>query len=204
MSRTLWRPKTTGHGGFSCSHSVSAVKHSAHCQHSHIRPAWACALTRQQCTGVRGTHDLAHNRLYDSPLPPKHGKASTQSTVGNAVSHFCRPCRLEAITLTDMEDLLAPAVYGDDDILGLLAGGSLSDALASQGAVPVDRRRLAGGAEVGLGSLRPQGVCQTIFGERLGASQGRRYACSSCEPLWVAAPSHRPVALQSRVCARLP
>lgn len=56
--------------------------------------------------------------------------------------------RLEAITLMDMEDLMAPAAFGDDDILGLLAGGSLSDALASQGALPIDRRR-RNGAGVG-------------------------------------------------------
>lgn len=30
----------------------------------------------------------------------------------------------------DMEDLLAPAAYGDQDILGLLDGASLSDMLA--------------------------------------------------------------------------
>lgn len=45
----------------------------------------------------------------------------------------------------DLEDLMAPAAYGDEDILGLLAGGSLSDALASQGAMPLDRRVMQGG-----------------------------------------------------------
>lgn len=54
----------------------------------------------------------------------------------------------------DMEDLMAPAAFGDDheDILGLLAGGgSLSDVLANQGALQGDHRglRLQGG-EVSL------------------------------------------------------
>lgn len=40
---------------------------------------------------------------------------------------------------------MAPAAYGDEDILGLLAGGSLSDALASQGAIPLERRGRDGG-----------------------------------------------------------
>jgi hypothetical protein len=40
---------------------------------------------------------------------------------------------LEAITMMDMEDLLAPAALGGDDILGILDGGSLSEALASSG-----------------------------------------------------------------------
>lgn len=40
---------------------------------------------------------------------------------------------------------MAPAAYGDEDILGLLAGGSLSDALASQGAIPLQRRGRDGG-----------------------------------------------------------
>lgn len=53
---------------------------------------------------------------------------------------------LEAITMMDMEDLMAPAAFGDEDILGLLAGGSLSDALASQGALPAGRGRVRGGA----------------------------------------------------------
>jgi hypothetical protein len=75
-----------------------------------------------------------------------------------------------------MEDLLAPAAYGDDDILGLLAGGSLSDALASQGAVHVDRRRLAGGAEVGLRSLYPQGVTYTMVVKRC------KFGTALCNP----------------------
>jgi hypothetical protein len=57
-------------------------------------------------------------------------------------------CRLEAITMMDIEDLMAPAAHGDEDFMGLLAGGSLSDALASQGAIPMGHRTLAGG-EVG-------------------------------------------------------
>jgi hypothetical protein len=74
----------------------------------------------------------------------KLGSLAEEETA-NTPSHAAASCfRLEAITLMDMEDLMAPAAFGDDDILGLLAGGSLSDALASQGALPIDRRRRDG------------------------------------------------------------
>ena len=58
--------------------------------------------------------------------------------------------RLEAITLMDIEDLMAPAAYADEDILGLITEGSLSGVLASQGAMPADNRDGRQGGQVGV------------------------------------------------------
>lgn len=61
---------------------------------------------------------------------------------------------------------MAPAAYGDEDILGLLAAGSLSDALASQGAIPLERRGRDGG------EVRPYmgSIAETVGAASCGGS----------------------------------
>lgn len=48
--------------------------------------------------------------------------------------------------MMETQDIMVPAAFRDDDILDLLERGSLSDALGSQGALPLGRRRMGGAA----------------------------------------------------------